>query len=190
MNNTELYNKLTECGYTKVWLPEMELLPQDMMDFRKQLWNDSFDLDGLTVFAVNGHGDLFAWRDDDSVVFIDIDSGMCREFALNLADALYRRIVEFANGDYADMCSNEEKADIDPDDADYYISEEEAVGLLEKYNSTFGEFFGKEQRDYISALIQQGFLPDADAFITEDELMRLLREQIKADSSPDRNICR
>lgn len=190
MNNPELYEKLLGCGCTKVWLPEMEFLPQDKMDYRKQLRNDVLDLDDLTVFAVDGYGNLFAWRDDDSVVFVDVGSGMCEEFSANLADAVFRRIVEFANGDYAEMCTDEEKAEMDPDDAEYCISESDAVELLKQYVSTFGNFFGEEQRNYIGSLIEHGFLPDASAFITEEELMRVLREQIKVNKSESKSLNR
>ncbi len=190
MNNAELYDKLTECDGTDVWLPEMEFLPRDKMEYRKQLWNDTFYLDDMTVFAIDGGGALYAWRPDDSVVFIDTGSGECEEFAPDLAAAIYRRIIEFANGDYVDMCSNEEKADMDPDDAEYYTSEDDAVALLKQYRDAFGNFFTIEQKEHIETLISQGFLPDINAFITEEELMRLIRERIKADTAAVRNICR
>jgi hypothetical protein len=81
------------------------------------------------------------------------------------------------------MCSNREKAELDPDDAEYYTSEDDAVELLKQYLKTFGAFFTKEQRNYIELLIQQGFLPDTNAFITEEELMRTIRDLINTDNS-------
>lgn len=183
MVNMELYNNLIKNGYTEVWLPEMEFLPPDQMEYRKQLWNDTLYLDDLTVFAIDGYGNLFAWKDNGSVVFIDIGPGKCEAFSLCLADAIYRRIIEFANGDYADMCSNKDKAEMNPDDAEYYTSEDDAVELLKQYLNTFGIFFSKEQRNYIELLIQQGFLPDTNAFITEEELMRTIHDLIKPENS-------
>ena len=183
MGNVELYNTLIKNGYTEVWLPEMEFLSPDQMEYRKQLWSDTLHMDDLTVFAIDGYGNLFAWKDNDCVVFIDIGPGKCEDFSLSLADAIYRRIIEFSNGDYVEMCSNKEKAELDPDDAEYYTSEDDAVELLKQYLNTFGAFFSKEQRNYIELLIQQGFLPDTNAFITEEELMRTIRDLINTDNS-------
>ena len=183
MRNVELYNTLIKNGYTEVWLPEMEFLSPDQMEYRKQLWSDTLPMDDLTVFAIDGYGNLFAWKDNDCVVFIDIGPGKCEDFSLSLADAIYRRIIEFSNGDYVEMCSNKEKAELDPDDAEYYTSEDDAVELLKQYLKTFGAFFTKEQRNYIELLIQQGFLPDTNAFITEEELMRTIRDLINTDNS-------
>ena len=189
MNNTESYHKLTECGHTGIWMPEMEFLPVDKMEYRRELWSDQLYIDDMTVFAVDGGGNLYAWRDDDSVVYIDTGAGTSREFAPSLADAIFRRIVEFANGDYTDICSDEEKADMSPDDAEYYTSEHEAVELLKQYNSTFGCYFGADRREYIDSLIERGFLPDMNAFITEEELIQVIHERIKAgDTITD--ICR
>ena len=89
MSNIELYDKLIKCGYTDLWLPEMEFLMHDQMEYRKHLWNDTLYMDEMTVFAIDGYGNLFAWRDDDSVVFIDVGPQTCEVFSLNLADAIY-----------------------------------------------------------------------------------------------------
>ena len=110
--------------------------------------------------------------------------------SLNLADAIYRRIIEFSSGEYVDMCSNEEKADLDPDDAEYYTSENDAVELLKRYLSSFGSFFSEEQNNYIELLIQNGFLPDVAAFITEEEQIRQIHKLINPDNLLSRNIAR
>ena len=190
MSNAEMYHKLIKCGYTDVWLPDMEFLPYEQMDYRKHLWNDTLQLDDLTVFAIDAYGNLYAWKDDDSVVFIDVGPGMCQVFSLNLADAIYRRIIEFSSGEYVDMCSNEEKADLDPDEAEYYTSENDAVELLKRYLSSFGSFFSEEQNNYIKLMIQNGFLPDVAAFITEEEQIRLIHKLINPDKLLNRNIAR
>ena len=41
MSNIELYDTLIKCGYTDLWLPEMEFLMHDQMEYRKHLWNDT-----------------------------------------------------------------------------------------------------------------------------------------------------
>jgi hypothetical protein len=190
MSNIELYDKLIKCGYTDLWLPEMEFLMHDQMEYRKHLWNDTLYMDEMTVFAIDGYGNLFAWRDDDSVVFIDVGPQTCEVFSLNLADAIYRRIIEFSSGDYVEMCSDEEKADMDPDDAEDYISEDDAIALLKQYLDAFRTFFSNEQRSYLERMIQQGFLPETDAFITEEEQLSLVRRLIKTYPSASRKITR
>lgn len=66
MNNAELYNKLFESGYIDVnstnyvWLPEMEFLTPEDMKYRKNLYNEYYYVDDLTVFAINGAGDFLA----------------------------------------------------------------------------------------------------------------------------------
>ena len=190
MSNAELYHKMIEGGCTNVWLPEMEFLPLEQMDERKQLWNDTLYMDDLTVFAIDGYGNLFAWRDDETIVFIDVGPGLCRDFSTSLSDAIYRRVIEFSSGDYVEMCSNEEKADMDPDDAEDYTSEDDAIALLKQYLDAFGAFFSIEQRSYLERLIQQGFLPETDAFITEEEQLSLVRRLIKTYPSASRKITR
>lgn len=188
MRNAEIYQKMLECGCADIWLPEMELLPPEIMESRKKLWSDTLKIDDMTVFAIDGYGDLYAWRPDDSVVFIETGSGECQEFAAGLPDAVFRRIAEFANGDYAEMCSDAEKAEMDPDDAGDYISEDDAVGLLRQYQNAFGFCFSQEQKEYIDTLIQRGFLPDCSAFIYEDELMHILHEWLKIVPAAGTNI--
>ena len=190
MSNIELYDTLIKCGYTDLWLPEMEFLMHDQMEYRKHLWNDTLYMDEMTVFAIDGYGNLFAWRDDDSVVFIDVGPQTCEVFSLNLADAIYRRIIEFSNGDYVEMCSNAEKSDADPEDAEYYTSEDDAIELLKQYLRTFGTFFSDEQRKHIESFIHQGFLPDTDAFITEIDKMRIIREEIRVNDQEIISISR
>ena len=188
MANKELYNKLLEKGCLKVWLTEMEFLASDQMEYRKNLWTDTLSIDDMTVFAVDGYGDLYAWRPDDSVVIIETGPGECKEFAGSLIDAIFRRIIEFVNGDYCEMCSNEEKADMDPDDAEYCTSENDAIELLKQYINVFGEFFSVEQKDYIEKLIVNGFLPDCNAFIYEDEMLRVIHDWLRVKITAPKKI--
>ena len=172
MHNAEIYEKLLQNGITKLWLPEMEFLDADAMASRKQLWNDTLQMDGLTVFAVNGYGDLFAWREDDSVLFVEVGPGQYQEFARSLPDAVFHRILEFAEGSYVAFCTDDDKADMDPDDAEDYISETEATSLLRDCRDTFGAFFTEEQNACLDKLIGQGFLPDEEAFLSSEELFQ------------------
>ena len=188
MKNKELYNKLLEKGVLKVWLTEMEFLAADQMEYRKNLWKDTLSIEDMTVFAVDGYGDLYAWRPDDRVVIIETGPGECKEFAGSLIDAIFRRIIEFVNGDYCEMCSNEEKADMDPDDAEYCTSENDAIELLKQYINVFGEFFSVEQKDYIEKLIVNGFLPDCNAFIYEDEMLRVILDWLRVKITAPKKI--
>ena len=131
---------------------------------------------------------MFAWRPDDSVVIIETGPGQCKEFAPSLIDAIFRRIIEFVNGDYCEMCSNEEKAEMDPDEAEYVTSENDAIELLKQYLNVFGEFFSAEQKEYIENLIGNGFLPDCNAFIYEDEMLKVIHDWLKVKLSAPKKI--
>lgn len=158
------------------------------MEYRKKLWSDTLSVDNLTIFAIDGYGDLFAWKPDDSVVFIEIDTRCCENFASNLSDAIFRRIIEFASGDYVELCSNDEKNEMDSDEAEDFISEDDAITMLRKYNNTFGKFFCEEKKEYINALIQHGFLSEQEAFISEEEVLKLIREWLKVETTARTNI--
>ncbi|MCR4645408.1 MAG: hypothetical protein K5695_08365 [Oscillospiraceae bacterium] len=181
MHNAEIYAKLLQNGITNVWLTEMEFLDADAMASRKQLWNDTLRMDGLTVFAVNGYGDLFAWREDDSVLFIEIGPGTCQKYAANLPDAVFRRIMEFAGGSYTPFCTDDDKSGMDPDDAEDYLSETEAASLLREYRDAFGACFTDAQNACLDKLIAQGFLPDEEAFLSGDALFQMF----DADAAPE-----
>ncbi|MBR5371871.1 MAG: hypothetical protein IK130_06625 [Oscillospiraceae bacterium] len=190
MHNAEIYQKLLDAGITNVWLPDMEFLPPDQMEKRKALWKDDLLVDDLTIFAVDGYGSFYAWRPDDSVIFVDIGPADTHEAASCLPDAVFRQIIEFANGDYAELCTDAEKADMDPDDAEDYTSESEAIGLLKQYRAAFGAYFTQEQNDYLDTLIQNGFLPDCAAFIEEEEMMRIIRDRLHVDTQKSGNLAR
>ena len=190
MRNAEIYQKLLDSGVTDVWLPEMEFLPADQMEKRKALWTDELLVDDLTIFAIDGYGSFYAWRPDDSVIFVDIGPANSHEVASCLPDAIFRQIIEFANGDYNGLCTDAEKADMDPDDAEDVISETEAVELLKQYRESFGAYFTQKQNDKLDTLIQSGFLPDCAAFIEEEEMMQIIRDQLPADTAKCESILR
>ena len=78
----------------------------------------------------------------------------------------------------------------DPEDAEYYTSEDDAIELLKQYLRTFGTLFSDEQRKHIESFIHQGFLPDTDAFITEIDKMRIIREEIRVNDQEIISISR
>ncbi len=190
MRNAEIYHAMPENGLTDIWLPEMEFLPPDQAEYRKSLWQDTLEMDELTVFAVDGYGDMFAWRPDDSVVFIETDTGTCTKYASCLPDAVFRRIIEFANGDYTEMCSDAYKAGLDADEAEDCISERDAVGLLKQYQSAFGNYFSQDKKEYIDSLIQHGFLPDCNAFLYEEQMISVIRDLLHVNTAESVSIRR
>ena len=138
----------------------MEFLTLEQMDERKQLWNDTPYMDDLTVFAIDGYGNLFAWKEDESVVFIDIGLGLSRDFSMTLSDAIYRRVIEFSSGEYVKMCSNEEKAGMDPDDAEDYTSESSILYLISflKYGIICKRISVQDDDYYYSVLRRRHFV--------------------------------
>ena len=53
-----------------------------------------------------------------------------------------------------------------------------------------GQLFSDEQRKHIESFIHQGFLPDTDAFITEIDKMRIIREEIQVNDQEIISISR
>ena len=192
MRNDELYIKLLKMGYCDynnpnyVWLPEMEFLTPEKMEYRKNVYNKLLYLDDLTI----GGEDFFAWQNDDSVVFIELGTGNKKIFSMNLNDAIFRRIIEFASGEYVDMCTNADKADMDSENSEYYISEDEAKTLLKLYVDTFGDFFCEEQRNLIINLINSGFLDNNNAFISAGDLNNIVTRILKVNNNWSGNIVR
>ena len=135
-----------------LWLPEMEILSQSEAEHLKDIWNEQCGLNGMTVFAANGHGDLYAWDDTDTVWFIEVDEGVKTYFAPNIAGALFRRMIEFAAGEYIfGFCKDDEREDDD------LISEGEALKVLKDRLSVFGKYFDSYESEQINALIETGF---------------------------------
>lgn len=135
-----------------LWLPEMEILSPGEAEHLKDIWNEQCGLNGMTVFAANGHGDLFAWDDSETVWFIEIDEGVKTRFAPDLAGALFRRMIEFAAGEYIfGFCKDAEKDDDD------LISESEAMKMLETCLSAFGKYFDNYETEQMNRIIETGF---------------------------------
>lgn len=172
--NSDIINKLRE-KKNSFWLPEMEILSEDEAKRRKELWQDLCDLDGLTVFAVNGGGDMFAWDDSDTVWFIEHDSGSKSLFARDLPSAFFRRAVEFAAGEYTELCTDDEKADMDEDDAQDYISVTEAVGILRDCHNALKDHFTERQNEIIGGMIKNGF-DENNEFISYDTFRNIITE--------------
>ncbi|MCQ2815576.1 MAG: hypothetical protein MJ227_04875 [Bacilli bacterium] len=187
MNNTELYNEFFKQGYIdynnekNIWIPEMEFLTPEKMIYRKNIYSELLEINDLEIFAITGGGDFFAWTKDDIVLFVEHDTGNCSQFALNLTDAIFRRIIEFASGLYVDMCSNDEKELMDEDDAEYYTSENDAITMLNEYAETFGKFFDQDKINCITEIVTKGFNNDYNAFITDEMLNKIISNFIKID---------
>lgn len=158
-----------------IWLPEMEWLGADEASERKRVWSDTFNLQELELFAVDGYGDMYAWftggEFKEEIVFIATASETGGEFfAPNLAAAVFRRILEFAGGLYTEFCTDEEKASMP--DADDYISESEAIGILRSCRLAFGDFFEGKWNEILDNMIEGGF-NDQNCFIDESRVTPL-----------------
>ena len=94
---------------------------------------------------------MFAWDNEDTVWFIEHDTREKMLFASNLSGALFRRIIEFASGDYIfGFCKDDEKDDD-------LIPETEAVDILKGYVSAFGSYFDENEKEILNSLINSGF---------------------------------
>lgn len=189
MNNIELYNELLKQGYIDynndnyIWIPEMEFLSPEKMIYRKNIYSELLKVNDLNIFAINGGGDFFAWGKDEIVLFVEHETGNCSQFALNLNDAIFRRIIEFTSERYVDMCSNDQKSLMDEEDAEYYISENDAITMLNKYVETFGEYFSKDKINCITKIAERGFCNDYNAFITDEILNKIVNDIVKIDKA-------
>ncbi|MBP3857608.1 MAG: hypothetical protein IK990_18560 [Ruminiclostridium sp.] len=176
--NNEVFCSLYRSGYIKpksknyIWLPEMEFISEQEARERQKRWQDICDLEGMTVFAVNGGGDMFVWDSSDMVYFAEHDTGVKTLFARSLADALFRRIIEFAAGEYAELCTDSEKADMDESDAQDYISESEARDMIRSCRSAFGEYLSDEQVSVLEEIISSP-LDETGGFITYERCREL-----------------
>lgn len=155
-----------------IWLPEMEWLDAKEASERKRVWSDTFNLQQLELFAVDGYGDMYAWFTEgefkDEIVYIATDSETGGEFfAPNLAAAIFRRILEFAGGLYTEFCTNEEKAAVN--DSDDYISESEAIGILRSCRLAFGDYFEDKWNEILDRMIEGGF-NEQNCFIDESRI--------------------
>ncbi len=156
--NDKILEEIHRRGYTDpqnnnyVWMPEMEFVsPEEALE-RRKLWSDSIpSLSEMTIFAVNGAGDMFAWDNEDTVWFIEHDTREKEWFASNLSGALFRRIIEFASGEYIFGFCKDDKKD------DNLISETEAVDILKGYLYAFGSCFDESRKEILNSLIDAGF---------------------------------
>lgn len=158
LKNDRILEEIRKQGYTNpknnryIWMPEMELIsPEEALE-RKRLWSDLIPaLNEMTIYAVNGAGDMFAWDNNDTVWFIEHDTLEKKLSASNLSEALFRRIIEFASGEYIfGFCKYGEKDDD-------LISETEAVDMLKGYVSAFGSYFDENRKEILNSLINSGF---------------------------------
>ncbi|MBR6718469.1 MAG: hypothetical protein IKI77_09030 [Oscillospiraceae bacterium] len=163
MQNSTQFNQLFQAGVMNpasehyLWLPEMEFLSPEVAGYRRQLFEGVCDLTGLTVFAVTGGGDLFCWDAEDSVFLVPHDGGDPAYFAADLGDAVYRRLLEFSADLFENFCSDQEKAAMQPEDAESVISETEALGMLRDYDAGFADLLSQEQHDVLRTLVRGGF---------------------------------
>ena len=52
----------------------------------------------------------------------------------------------------------------------------------------FGELFSAEQKEYIEKLISNGFQPDCNAFIYEDEMLRVIHDWLRVKITAPKKI--
>ena len=183
MNNL-IYNSLIKKGFINpnneeyLWLPEMIWFAPDKLDYYNNDRYDYLRTEGLFLFAKNAYGDFFAWnKDDESVLFCDQGSGYGFLYAPNLEGAIFRRIIEFANGDYVDFCFDDKKEEMDEDEAEGYISETQAISMLKEYKKSFGEYFQSGWIDALDRIIQNGLI-DENGFISESQKTEIISSNL------------
>lgn len=170
--NRELFEKLYSAGVLDpasaeyLWLPDMECFPPEDAKHHRNEYCRSGLLSGLTAFAVSSAGDLFCWDERDRVWLVPPNDGMRVYYAANFADAVYRRVLEFASDAFGNFCTDEEKQAMSPADADGVISQSEALFMLGEYDAGFQDLFSAGQHDVLRALIRGGF--DRDGVLLTD----------------------
>lgn len=183
--NIFVYKSLLKNGYIKpesknyLWLPEMEFISTKESSKRIEIYKDIINFKDMTLFAINGGGDFFAWHNDDIVYFIDCCTGEGTAYASNLEGAIYRRILEFSCGDYVEFCTNEEKI-IYGDDSEFFISEDEATEMLIAYRNGFGMIFKNEWLLFIDNMIQKGFF-NGNSFISYEKSFDTIKNSLGFD---------
>lgn len=183
--NNKVYEILVTFGYTDsntskyIWLPEMEWIAKEDISYYNNERYSYLNVRNLFIFAINGAGDFFAWdKNDEKVIFCDQGSGYGIVFALNLEGAIFRRIVQFANGDYVDFCSDEEKNKMNSDEAEEYLCETEAIELMKTYRICFKDLFKSEWLEIINGFINNGF-SNGDSFIDEQIKIDIINKHLK-----------
>lgn len=176
--NRELFDQFYSAGVLDpgseqyLWLPDMECFPPEEAKHCRNEYCTSGLLSGLTAFAVSGAGDLFCWDAHDRVWLVPPDAGMRVYYAASLGDAVYRRLLEFANDAFGNFCSDAEKQAMSPADADCVISQTEAISMLAEYDAGFQELLSDVQHDVLRALVRGGF--DRDGVLLTDAACRAL----------------
>lgn len=181
----ETFQKLYEAGYTNpasehyVWLPELEWLsPEKQHYYHETLYPE---LKNVVPFAINGSGDFYGFypsaEDVQAVIFVSHESERGQLYAPSIEAAIFRHIVEFASGCYAETCLDEEKILMDEDEAEDYISESEAVELMRSYSDTYGQFLPDAWRGHLAEMAEKGFM-DFNTFISMIDSVELICEAI------------
>lgn len=176
--NREIFDRLYAAGVLDpvsaqyLWLPDMECFPPEDAKHYRDEYCTSGVLKGLTAFAASSAGDLFCWDSHDRVWLVPPDDGMRVYYAASLGDAVYRRLLEFANDAFGNICSDEEKQALPPGEADCVISQSEALALLADYDTGFQELLSAGQHDVLRALIRGGF--DRNGRLLTDAACRAL----------------
>ena len=170
--NTEIFNELVQGGHTDresgkyIWLPQIPEWQNGNTYFEDFDW---LKLDNIFIFGRLGGNAFYAWSKETNEVFYcdEVGAGTAVFYAPDLSAALFRMVMEFAAGLYDPLCSDEEKEEMDEDEADEYISESEAVGMLKCYLLVFGKYWKSEWREIIENMINKG-IACGDAFIYPD----------------------
>lgn len=185
LSNSGIYSELIQSGHTDresgkyIWLPQIPEWENGNTYFEDYDW---LKLDDIFIFGRLGGNAFYAWhKDTDEVFYCDeVGVGTADYYAPDLSAALFRMVVEFATGIYDPLCSDEEKEEMDEDEAEEYLSESEAVGMLKCYLSVFGKYWRSEWREMIENMIDKGIVCN-DAFIYPDAAYKFFNEHFPQD---------
>ena len=129
-----------------LWMPEMDFFPPV---------DGGGNYAGLTAFAATGKSDLFCWDAGDRVWLVPPDHSEPVLYALNLRDAIYRRLLEFMSNAFGNICTDEVKRRMPTDTV--AISQSEALAMLKEYEQGFADLLLPEQLDVLRTLRRGGF---------------------------------
>ena len=188
--NREIFNKLIEKGNSDIlFIPDMEFLSKEEMEKRKNLYADTYKIDDMTIFAINGGGDFWAWDSSEKVYFVELGSGNCKLFAINLVDAIFRQVIECASGMTMELCTDDEKEEMDEDDAEYYYSESECKQLIEDFIKEFNTHLSEYEKSIVERTLNQE-LNDENTLLSFEEYQEVIMQLLQGESEEVTNIVR
>lgn len=183
--NREIFAKLTEKGISdSLFIPDMELLSKEEAEKRTDIYSGSYRINDMTVFAINGGGDFWAWRPDEKVYFTELGTGNCKLFALNLADAVFRQIIECVSGMATELCTDDEKAEMDEEDAEYYFSESDCKNLIKEFIGEFDAYLSDYEKSAAEKALNHEF-DDENALLSFEEYQDVITHLLNGESSEE-----